>query len=417
MGSDASGSTVDARERSDPPRPPTGHRLRDTPWKIAALASLPGLAGVWLGYGTDIDVANVLRAGQSALDGDYHYSRPPGALPHEVLTRVVDLAAGSVGTALVAVVLGFLSLWAVGWLVREDGRPPAPTIVLVAANPWWWVATTSVGDFVWALSALLGGVVLCRRRARFAAGILFGVAIGIRASTVLLVLAWLAAELLGARRVAWKQVAVTGATAAGTAALLFVPSWLAADQSTAFLSNEFEVSGVGALAARWFVKNLAFFGVATLVVLAFLVPALVRRCVAAWPSSVLIRFSIIGLAVVQLLFLRFPWKPLHLLPAWVLLAVIVGTLALRWQLVLIGTGILHALVAVTVAAPDVPNRATTGDVHVSVVPGVVVNEVQCRLDDRQRGAWPAVESEEARLRSEEAFDCQGDLWRSPPREP
>ena len=50
-----------------------------------------------LGYGTDIDVPNVLRAGRRWLDdGVYELSRKPGTVVHEVATAALDRVGGSV---------------------------------------------------------------------------------------------------------------------------------------------------------------------------------------------------------------------------------------------------------------------------------------------------------------------------------
>jgi hypothetical protein len=390
-------------------------RLLETPWSLALLASLPTIPGIWLSYGTDIDIANVLRAGQSAIDGDYSYSRPPGALPHEVATRAIDLVAGSAGVALASVVLGFVTLYCVGWLIRDEGRSPTLPVLLVASNPWWWVAATSLGDFIWALAGVSAGAVLSRLDRRALAGILFGLAIGVRASSVLLVLAWLAAEQLGrTERRSWSPTVITLATAGVTAVAVFVPSWLAADRTLAFVSNEFEVTGPFVLIGRWVVKNIAFFGVVSLVILAAGY-ATILRCLREWTSSTVVRFGVLGLLATELLFLRFPWKPAHLLPALVCLALVLSASARwRWGALLIAGGLLHGAVALTVAAPDVPHRATTADISFALVPGVIVNDVQCRLDDLDRGPWPDPASVEAGDRTLALFDCQGAIWRSPP---
>ncbi len=58
--------------------------------QVIAASSVAGLPALWWGYGTDIDTANVLRAGQSFFDGDYQLSRPPGNLPYEVTAYLLD---------------------------------------------------------------------------------------------------------------------------------------------------------------------------------------------------------------------------------------------------------------------------------------------------------------------------------------
>lgn len=384
------------------------------PWRLAAIASIPALLGVWLGYGTDTDTANILRAGQSALDGDYGWSRPPGVYVHEATTRLLDLAGGPVLVNLSSVLAGLLTLAALGWLLREEGRDPRWSVVILVSSPWWWVASTSLGDYLWALAALLGGAVATRREARILAGLAFGLAVHFRLSSLLLVGAWLLAEHLGEpdRRPALRTTATTAAIAIGTAIILFVPSWLAADRTLAFLNNEFEVTGLVTLVGRWGVKNLAFFGPLFLLVLLTRIGPLVHAA-STWRTSTLVRFGLLGFAISEALYLRFPWKPLHLLPALLGIVLVVSASEDRWlRRGLVAASLVHALVTVTVAAPDTPHEATTGRLSVGITAGVLVHDVRCRLDDRDRGPWPDdPASAEAGDRAYELWDCQTDLWR------
>jgi hypothetical protein len=236
---------------------------------------------------------------------------------------------------------------------------------------------------------------------------------------VVLLVAWLAAEHLGAgrlRRGAGAGAVTTAAVAAVAAVLLFVPAWLAADRSLGFVDNELEVTGTVVLIGRWGVKNLAFFGPVVLVALV-LSARNTLDCLRHWSDSTLVRFGVLGFAGTELLYLRFPWKPLHLLPALVCLALVLAPSVRRhWHVVLIAGGLLHGVVTVTVAVPDVPHRATTAELSPSIVAGVVVTDVRCRLDDRRRGPWPDVRIPEAQERAEVLFDCQAALWRAPAEE-
>ena len=118
-----------------------------------------------LGYGTDLDVANVLRAGRSWVDeGSYEMSRGPGAAVHELGVGLLDHLGGSVLVNLASVGFAALALWSVFVLVQRDGgRWPEWSVLVLASNPWFWIAATSLGDFVWALGLLLAGAVLAGR--------------------------------------------------------------------------------------------------------------------------------------------------------------------------------------------------------------------------------------------------------------
>ena len=82
---------------------------------------------VLLGYGTDIDVGNVLEAGRRWLDhGDYAVSRVPGAAIHEVSTAFLDDVGGSVLVNVASVLFAGLALWGLQDLLRREGSRDQP---------------------------------------------------------------------------------------------------------------------------------------------------------------------------------------------------------------------------------------------------------------------------------------------------
>ena len=370
-----------------------------------------------LGYGTDIDVANVLRAGRSWLeDGDYELSRGPGAPVHELGTAVLDRLGGSVLVNLASVAFAALAVWCVHHLAQRDGaRWPAVAALVLATNPWFWIAATSLGDFVWALGLVLAGAVAASRDRRVLAGVLFGLAVGCRASSVLLAGAWLVAEQTGApsHRPARRTTIVTASVLVVVAVVCFVPPWLDAGRSFDFVRNELELEGLGVHLGRWAVKNLALVGVIPAVVLALGARPLLAG-VARWPTSVVVRFAVAAVVLVEVLFLRFPFKPLHLLPVAAGLALLVGAspaVTRRWLTALVAAQLIGALVGVTVAAPDVADRARSGRLDVGLTTGPLLTDVRCRLDDRERGPWPDPSSDAATERAAANAACQNETWR------
>ena len=383
--------------------------------QVIAASSVAGLPALWWGYGTDIDTANVLRAGQSLFDGDYQLSRPPGNLPYEITAYLLDALGGAPLLVFASLVTAAVALVLLCGLLRHEGHDPVPTLSVVVLSPWWWIASTSTGDYLVAVALVLGGA-----RARLAerhavAGICFGLAIGVRASTVGLVAAWLLAELWGDRGKRSALVGV-GVVTVVVGALCFVPAWLAADRSFAFFTTETQVTSLTTLVGRWGVKNLAFWGPVTLLVIAAWCFQWLPTVRSAWAESVLTRFALIGLVWVELVYLRFPWKPLHLLPALLFVALLVGRSDRRIAYAVAGGLALNALVTLTVAAPDVPHRATTGEVGIELRRGVLITDIDCRFEDANLGAWPEIGSAAAYDRSVGIFDCQAQLWRSGPRE-
>lgn len=391
----------------------TSETLRPThrSTKVILAALVAGLPGLFLGYGTDIDIANVLRAGDSFFAGDYQLSRPPGNLPYEIVAYVLDMVLGAPGVVLASLVAATAALFALVGLLQAEDIDPLPAVVLVAVCPWWWIASTSLGDYLFAITLVLVGARARTRGSVLVAGVCFGLAIGVRASTVGLVGAWLLADVWGRRRDAALPVVATGAVAVVVGAACFIPVWWASGRTLDFMTTETQVTNLTTLLGRWAVKNLAFWGL--IGGLAAVVGLATRlREGLGWSTSVVTRFAVLGLVWAELVYLRFPWKPLHLLPALVCVAVLLAPVERRIQW-LVGVGFaLHALVTLTVATPDVPHRATSGEIDLELRPGVLLTDIDCRLDDREQGDWAPIGSTEAYDRAVALFDCQAQLWRS-----
>lgn len=390
---------------------------RAKPGPVVGACVLVYLSFTLLGYGTDIDVANVLRAGRSWVDdGDYQMSRGPGAPVHELSVGVLDRIGGSVLVNLASVAFAALALWSVHTLVRRDGgRWPAWSVLVLASNPWFWIAATSLGDFVWALGLVLAGAVAASRDRRLVAGVLFGLAIGCRASSLLLVMAWFLADLSGGQgwRARQREVAWAAGVALVVGIICFVPPWLDAGRTFDFIRNELEFVGFGVHLGRWAVKNLALVGPLAGIVLLIGIPKLVGA-LHRWSASTIVRFSIFAIAATELLFFRLPFKPMHLLPVVAGMALLVGASPLvtqRWVAALVVAQLVGGMVSVTFATPDVQDAARSGRVDVSVTAGPLLTDVRCRFDDRDLGPWPDPSSDAATARAAANAACLNTTWR------
>jgi uncharacterized membrane protein len=250
------------------------------------------------------------------------------------------------------------------------------------------------------------------------AGVLFALAIGCRLSTVFLVVAWLVAEQLGDRRTRApvRSTMITGAVALSLGALCFVPSWLSADRTLDFLETTSELAGLRAHLGRLAIKNVAFFGVLAGLVLAFGLPRL-RRAWPSWHTSTTFRFAVLAFAATEVVYFRFPFKPLHLIPAAMAVALVIGhfgTEARRWIGVLIVAQLIGGLVTTTLAAPDVEDRASSGEIQLGLTAGPLLTDVRCRLDDRDDGPYADGDSAESTERAERNAACQLETWRASP---
>ena len=432
---DGSVAPVDGTRRSSVDDAPPGGDTRRGRWRaprptrLALLAGFLYLPFVGLGYGTDIDVTNIRRSGESILEGDYRYSRPPGAFPHEAITGLLDRLGGpalvNVGSAVMAVVV----LVTLAHLVeRRHGARAGRIAVLVAGTqPWLWIAATSLGDYLYALAFLLLGIDAAQRDRRVLAGLAFGTAIGFRSATVFLVGAYLLAEVTGGsvdddpeasperiRATHWRATLTTAVVTLVLGAAWFVPPWLSVGRTAQFLQNQLRAGPFFVMLGRWGVKNVAFFGVVALVVLVLRAPVLLAA-VARFRELVLVRFAIYAALVTEVLYLRFPWKPVHLLPMAICVAILLAVSSRtsnRLVAVLVTGQLLFALVSVSVARPDVVDDARSGRFAPGFTRGVVLNDVDCRLNPPFEGGWPALDSIEADLAAVRVFQCQARSWRA-----
>ena len=197
--------------------------------------------------------------------------------------------------------------------------------------------------------------------------------------------------------------------------LCFVPSWLATDRTLDFLRSPIDFAGLRVHLGRWATKNVAFFGVLASVVLLFGLPRL-RRAWRAWATSPAFRFGVLVFVASEVLYLRFPYKPLHLIPAAMGVALVIGHFgvgARRWIGLLIVAQLVGGLVSTTIAAPDVEDRATSGSVELGITAGPLLTDVRCRLDDRDLGPYDD-SVEESIQRSASNAECQHQTWRADP---
>lgn len=358
---------------------------------ITAVVTLPIL---WLGYGTDLDVGDVLAAGGRIRDLDYAPSRNPGVPVVEAIVAVLDPVGGHVlinlatAVALAATVLG------IGRLVRAWGHDNGDLVALAfLASPIVLISGTQTADFVWAAAFLTWGGVMLVRGHPVPAGLLFALTLGSRSSSLVLITALLVA--VGWDAATRRRTFIAAAVAVPSAALLYVPVWLSYDRSLAFLDATDGWVSLPNNLARFLLKNYAVAGVALIVVLAAATPALVRS-LRNWGTDPMLRFAVLGLIATEFLFLRMPWKPAHLVPSLLALVLWVGASdrnrrPFLW--VLIAAMALNGVVTFRPFTADNPDTTGGGDFEPAITLGWLVNDIRCRveyMDEPPRlesGAW------------------------------
>lgn len=352
--------------------------------RLATAAFVAVLAPLcFLGPGTDLDTGAVLHSGDRIVHGAYSASRAPGAPVHEALAGVLDWSLGGWAVNLASLVAA-VALCAALWLLLDREGVPRPWLAagFVAASPWLQIASTSTVDFVGATALLVCGALAVRRNHAVLAGVLCGLSVGMRMSGVLIMIAIVAADATG--RDAHRDRALRVLVVGGIVGMLsFLPPFIAADGSLAFAQNDFSTTTPLSHLGRAFVKNVAYVGPVGFVLVLVALPALWRLRL-VWSDRWTVRFAAIGFVLSEALFLRFPWKLGHLIPAAVCLSILLAE-ALRDRRVLLGSIVVAQLalgaVNVELLRPDVPNLAQRAEPTLKVGFGPLIIDTRCRLDD------------------------------------
>jgi hypothetical protein len=393
-GVEPDGTEGGPRDGEHAAEPGSGPRSGLSDRALVLVTAAVALPLVWLGYGTDLDIGDVLDAGARIRDFDYAPSRNPGVPVVEAIVAGLDPIGGHVlvnlatAAALVATVVG------IARLVRAWGHDNGDLVALAfLASPVVIMSGTQTADFVWATAFLVwGAVALVHDRAALA-GVLFALTLGSRSSSLLLIAALLAA-------VAWdpagrRRCLRAAAVAVPLALLLYVPAWLAFDRTFGFLSATDGWYGFTNNLARFLIKNYAVGGVALMVVVIVALPALVRA-LGRWNADPMLRFAVLGLLLTEALFLRVPWKPAHLVPCVMMLVLWVAASSRNrrpFLWVLIGAMAVNGLVVFRPFTADAPNSTRGADFAPALTLGWLLNEIDCRVQymdeppDIDSGAW------------------------------
>ena len=179
---------------------------------------------VFMGYGADSDSFETLRTGATFINNfDYIPSRNPGYLVFEVITFFANLIGGSIATNLMSVLMSLICLRVFYQFCKTLAIPNSKYLVLsVALHPYYWVASTTTMDYIFALGFFFLGVSFLLRKKTVYAGVAFSLAIGCRLTTVLLVILALILFIV-ARIISFKEATVSFLFACLLAVIFYLP--------------------------------------------------------------------------------------------------------------------------------------------------------------------------------------------------
>ena len=400
---DAGAAPRRASDDRQQPRTPWRENIQDG--ALGTIVALVTLPIVWMGYGTDIDVANVLRSAAGIREGSYHPSRTPGVPVFEALTALFDPVGGHLLLNLLTAAAAGATVVGIARLVRLWDHDNGDLVALaVFASPLTIIASTSLADFIWALVFFVWAALAHLRGRTGVAGVLFALSIGCRLSSGFLLAAFLVAD--GWDPANRRRSVRTGLLAAPLGALLFVPSWLAYDRTLEFLENQEGYRSFGNNLGRFLYKNYSATGLVLIVTVLLAVPALISA-LPKWRSDPMLRFAVLGFVGSEALYFVMPWKLAHLLPALLCLFLWIATSARNtrpYLAVLIAAVAINGVVSLRLLAPDDSDAATTGSWSPAVGLGLLLNDIRCRAD---------VMDETPAMYEVKAWDCTLEPVRGP----
>lgn len=153
---------------------------------ISFLIRLPFLNA---GFGTDSDAWRVIRAAQTLkATGAYEVSRFPGFPVIEILLAPFSQMDPRIINGIT--VLFSLMMLVFLWLLFKEFKMKHRflTVLTVSLTPIILKNSVITMDYLWALAFLMGGLYLTFKNKTILAGILFGLAVGCRASSVIFLL-------------------------------------------------------------------------------------------------------------------------------------------------------------------------------------------------------------------------------------
>jgi hypothetical protein len=345
---------------------------------------------VFRGFGTDSDTYTALNAWNHFLaTGDYVPSRLPGYVIHEIgiyyATWLGDNILSNLLTLMFAVILCFFLI-----KIAKFYSIPTVSILLVLLNPVFIVNSTSTVDYIWSLAFFVIGFYFISRERILLASLAFGFSSAIRLSNGLLVLIiYLIFFILEFRK---KKKIISAFLLGGLLILVinFFAYYLPLD-FTHWKLSVFLAPSLGdetmwsplMRIGRWGYKNLLFWGIPSILLIIILLLMRGKKFITEWSSGYkrILSISIVLIALVEILFLKYPIEIEYLLPLLPFAALIFGILYKekpRIIIVLSCVILLNGFFSISIARPNIPNHATAAQFEFTSVQGYLLSDISTR---------------------------------------
>jgi hypothetical protein len=277
---------------------------------LAVVYALSRLPWIGIGYGADPDAARVAISAHYFWDtGVYYPSRLPGYPLYE-LTATLLYPLGHIVTNAATLVVSFLGVLLFAAVIKRLRVEPKGLLTLsYAFAPMIWINSSITLDYLWGVTFILAAYLMVLQRRFLLGGVLLGVAIGCRPTSVLMALPFFVLLARGRRP---RPLLEFFAAMAAVAVVAFIPVLL--NYRLAFL-NFFDVRPTWGRVAR--TLGVEAFGLATMV--GFLIVAVLSwRRLLRLPSllrrDVHLAMAVLAILLVGMSFMRLPLEEAYLTP-------------------------------------------------------------------------------------------------------
>ncbi|HEY8171470.1 MAG TPA: hypothetical protein VIH21_00160 [Dehalococcoidia bacterium] len=343
---------------------------------LAAAYLLSRLPFINIGYGTDPDSWRVALTGYWLWDHhEYYPSRLPG-YPIPELASAAVIKGGWLATNMLTVLISLAGLWFFARIVAKLDVPNrAVLVVAFAFTPLLWINSMTTMDYMWALTFMLASYYFLIGRNVAVAGIMLGLAVGSRSTSIAMVLPFAVYLWRDGRKDEIRSFVVA---MLGVAILAWAPIYWKYGPS---MFNFYD-SKVGYLAVLRLLGKDCLGLIGSIAVLAAIIVSLPR--LARLPMDALhdkhVDVWLLAIIVTAITFARLPHEAAYLIPIYPFGLLLMGRYFQKWALAgAVGVIVLAGFVDLTSPGDEINGEAFT---HARLGRGLVLSNRDTMLAQR-----------------------------------